>query len=132
MDAKERDAVAVVNELGETIGVMTRKDMLDVAVHEPVQSQRATLQSTADSSNWGRAVAGHGNDEPASLGRTTLTSSLPDSPHVTVAGVIQESPATFTGHRGRCQWGPLQLEVTEVPRTARSGQPAPTARGGNP
>ncbi len=113
MEAKERNAVVVVNELGETIGAMTRKDLLDVLFtnrssrserllnRRPIQEIAAGLWQVTGMTNL-RVLAEHFDLE------------LPETPHVTVSGVIQESLQRLPVVGDECRWGLLQMEVTEV------------------
>jgi CBS domain containing-hemolysin-like protein len=113
MEAKERDAVAVVNELGETIGAMTRKDLQDVVFTSrssrserllnrlPIQQLSEGLWQVTGMTNL-RVLEDH------------FEITLPETPSVTVAGVLQESLQRLPAVGDLCDWGPWQFEVTEI------------------
>ncbi len=113
MEAKERDAVAVVNELGETIGAMTRKDLQDVVfTNRSSRSERLLnrlpIRQLSDGL-W--QVTGMTN---LRVLEDHFELELPDTPSVTVAGVLQESLQRLPVVGDICDWGRLQFEVTEV------------------
>ena len=107
------DVAVVVNELGETIGVLTREDFLDaVLAHQPERGQRllkrATLKEISDGI-W--EVEGVTNLRR--LAREFAT-ELPPSRHVTVAGVLQEALERLPQKGDQCRWGPFDFEVLNV------------------
>ncbi len=111
-----RDVAVVVNELGETMGVLTREDLLDaVLMHQPERGQRlmkrATLKETGDGL-W--EVEGVTNLRR--LAREFGT-ELPSSRHVTVAGVLQEALERLPRKGDQCTWGPFEFEVLEVTKS---------------
>ena len=110
----ERRVAAVVNELGETIGILTFDDILDAVFSEtPTRSEwllkRAPIRQHAPGV-W--HVTGM-----TSLRRLTRHFELPRpaAKSVTVAGVIQEVLERLPTQGDVCRWGPFQLKVIDMP-----------------
>ena len=114
MQREDRQVAAVVNEFGETIGILTFDDVLDtIFSRSPSRSQRllervpirqvapGTWQVTGMTSLW-RLVRHFNVQRPASKS-------------VTVAGVVQEMLERLPQTGDQCRWGPFRLEVLEVP-----------------
>ena len=114
MQREDRQVAAVVNEFGETIGILTFDDVLDtIFSRSPSRSQRllerlpirqvapGTWQVTGMTSLW-RLVRHFHVQRPASKS-------------VTVAGVVQEMLERLPQAGDQCRWGPFRLEVLEVP-----------------
>ncbi len=114
MQREDRQVAAVVNEFGETVGILTFDDVLDtIFSRSPSRSQRllervpirqvapGTWQVTGMTSLW-RLVRHFHVQRPASKS-------------VTVAGVVQEMLERLPQARDQCRWGPFRLEVLEVP-----------------
>ena len=88
---KKTEVVAIVNEFGETIGILTFEDVLDTVFnYEPSRAKRLLDQNPIhtidDDQKW--LLSGM-----ASLRKISefTGDQLPDSQSVTVSGVIQES-----------------------------------------
>ncbi len=113
MERLERDTAVVVNEMGETIGAVTRNDILNVIFTErssrserllnrqPVLQLSEGLWQTTGMSNL-RVLAEH------------FQVDLPPTGSVTVAGVIQEALQRLPQVGDRIEWGPFAMEVTET------------------
>jgi CBS domain containing-hemolysin-like protein len=114
MQRQDRQVAAVVNEFGETIGILTFDDVLDtIFSRSPSRSQRllqrmpirqvapGSWQVTGMTSLW-RLVRHFGVDRPVSKS-------------VTVAGVVQEMLERLPRPGDQCRWGPFQLKVLDVP-----------------
>ncbi len=114
LEAEGRDTAAVVNELGETIGVLTRRDVLDLVFssrrtrserllhQQPLRQVREGVWKASGMTNV-RVVA------------ERLGCALPESDSVTLVGVLQESLQRLPAVGDRCLWGPLELEVVSTP-----------------
>jgi len=108
------EVIAVVNEYGETIGVLTFEDVLDsVFTFNPSRSKRLLDRNPIHplSPNvW--LVAG-----VTSLRRLSrlLNLELPSSKSVTVAGVLQETLQRLIQDGDECDWGPFHFRVLEAP-----------------
>jgi len=109
-----RRVAAVVNEFGETIGILTFDDILDtIFSRKPTRSERLLLREPI------RQVA------PETWHVTGMTSlrrlvrefgiERPASKSVTVAGVVQEMLERLPRPGDVCAWGPFRLKVLEVP-----------------
>jgi CBS domain containing-hemolysin-like protein len=114
MQLQDRQVAAVVNEHGETIGILTFEDILDtVFTYSPSRSRlllnRKPIHDIA-SGVW--LVAG-----VTSLRRLAryLQRELPPSRSVTIGGVIQETLGRLAQDEDTCQWGPFQMKVLEAP-----------------
>ncbi len=114
MQTKNRQVAAIVNEYGETIGILTFEDILDtVFTYSPSRSKilldRKPIHDLADGM-W--LVAGV--TSLRSLSRY-LELDLPRSKSVTIAGVIQEMLGRLARAGDECNWGPFRLKVLEAP-----------------
>ena len=114
MQTRGREVAVVVNEQGETIGILTFEDILDV-----VFAQRSSRSERLLKRESIRQVA------PGRYHVTAMTSlrrigryferELPPSRSVTVAGIVQETLQRIPAPGDRCRWGPFQLDVLEAP-----------------
>lgn len=110
----ERRVAAVVNELGETIGVLTFEDILDTTfIQTSSRSQRLLRRMPI------RRV---GPDVWHVTGMTSLRRlaryfrvERPPSWSVTVAGVLQESLERLPAPGDTCRWGPFHFKVLDTP-----------------
>ena len=114
MQRQDRQVAAVVNEFGETIGILTFDDVLDtIFSRSPSRSQRLfhrmpirpvapdTWHVTGMTSLW--RLARYFNVE------------RPASKSVTVAGVVQEMLERLPQAGDQCRWGPFHFKVIDVP-----------------
>ena len=115
MQRSSRRVAAVINEFGETIGILTADDILD-EIFSPASSrsqrllQRVPIRQVDDNlwhvtgmtSLW-RLVRHFDVDRPASKS-------------VTVAGVIQEVLERLPNPGDQCRWGPFHFKVIDVPQ----------------
>lgn len=113
MRSRDRRVAAVVNEIGETIGVLTFDDILETIFTVRASRSARLLERTPilsiDDHTW------------HVVGMTTLRRlarnlgvKLPPSKSVTVAGIVQELLERLPRPGDRCTWGPLEFEVIEV------------------
>ena len=115
MESRDRSVAAVVNEHGETIGILTYEDILDTIFStRPTRSERLLNRS---------AIQQIGQDVWQVNGFTTLRRlsrhfkrELPATKSVTVAGVLQEVLERIPQTGDACDWGPFQFEVLDAPR----------------
>ena len=114
MQRQDRQVAAVVNEFGETIGILTFDDVLDtIFSHAPSRSERLLQRKPL------RRVA------PGCWHVTGMTNlrwlvrhfkvERPASKSVTVAGVVQEMLERLPRAGDRCRWGPFHFKVLDVP-----------------
>ncbi|MCA9161931.1 MAG: HlyC/CorC family transporter [Planctomycetales bacterium] len=112
MVAQRRRVTVVVNEFGETIGILTLEDVLDtIFSYGPSRSGRPTeTRSILQVSDTLWHVTGM--TSLRRLGRYFNT-DVPPSRSVTVAGVIQESLQRLPELNDECDWGPFHLRVLD-------------------
>ncbi|MDP7204891.1 MAG: transporter associated domain-containing protein, partial [Pirellulaceae bacterium] len=114
MHDRQRQVAAVVNEFGETIGVLTMEDILDTLFRdEPSRSGRLLNRTAIEQVEPGcwhvmgmtsiRRLARH------------FKVTLPESRGVTVAGVLQDLLARLPEGDDQCDWGPFHFRVLETP-----------------
>ena len=114
MRARNRQVAVVVNELGETIGVLTFHDILDtIFTHTPSRTERLLKTMPileVEPGVW------HVNGMTG-LKRLARYFGVerPEGKSVTVSGVVQELLERLPEKGDRCVWGPFHFEVLEVP-----------------
>ena len=115
MQRGNRQVAAVINEFGETIGILTFDDVLD-EIFSPTASrsqrlfQRVPIRQvgpgvwhvTGMTSLW-RLVRHFHIDRPASKSAT-------------VAGIVQEALERLPNPGDECRWGPFHFKVIDVPQ----------------
>lgn len=114
MRDRDRQVAVVVNEHGETIGVLTFEDILDtIFSHAPSRSKRLLKRVP---------IRRHTSGVWQVTGMTSLRRlskhfgvELPPGKSVTVAGIVQEILERFPRTGDTCRWGPFHFEVVEVP-----------------
>jgi putative hemolysin len=117
--AKENlQVAAVVNEHGQTIGVMTLDDILDTiftttAARDADNTEGPTIR-LVEEGKWEVS----GLTSMRLLGRE-LGVRLPESRNVTVRGVIQEVLQRIARPGDTCRWGRLEFTVTDAPLRGR-------------
>ena len=114
LQRSNREVAAVVNEFGETIGILTFEDILDtVFCNDPSRSgrllNRASIQQV-DINCW-HVI---GMTSIRRVGRFFKT-KLPAAKNITVAGIIQHSLQRLPRRGDRCEWGPFHFHVLEAP-----------------
>jgi CBS domain containing-hemolysin-like protein len=118
MQRQNRRVAAVVNEHGETIGILTFDDMLETIFgRSPSRSQRLLEQAPirqVGPETW--HVTGM-----TSLRRLVRYFGVPRPPSrsVTVTGVVQETLGRMAKPGDRCRWGPFQFTVLHVLQRGR-------------
>jgi len=114
MREQDRQVASVVNEHGETIGILTFDDILDVIFSAtPSRSERLLKRVPIRyhaPGTW--HVTGM-----TSLRRLTRYFSIkrPPSKSVTVAGVVQEQLERLPLEGDVCHWGPFRFKILEAP-----------------
>jgi len=113
MQRGNRQVAAVVNEFGETIGILTFDDVLDT-IFSPTASRSQRLLRRVPI----RQVA------PGVWHVTGMTSlwrlvrhfrvERPESKSLTVAGVVQEALERLPTPGDECRWGPFHFKVIDV------------------
>lgn len=114
MQDAEAHVAAVVNEYGETIGILTEEDLLEtIFTYSPSRSRLLLdtnpIHSLSDN-HW--LVAG-----VTSLRRLSemLDCELPPCTSVSVAGALQEHLQRLVREQDEGEWGPFRFKVLEMP-----------------
>jgi putative hemolysin len=115
MSHRDREVTVVVNEYGETIGVLTIEDILEtIFTYSPSRTRRLLDLEP---------VQELGPDKWLVLGLTNLrlltrrlNLELPETTSVTVGGVIQEELQRLAEKGDVVHWGPCRFEVREADR----------------
>ena len=116
---KEREVTVVLNEYGETIGILTIEDILETVFnYAPSRSKRILDQNPIHKVTDGKWVVS-GMMSLSYLVRELeddIAESLkiPETHSVTVGGVIQEEMQRLAEQGDSCIWGPLQFRVIEI------------------
>jgi len=113
MRSKERETAIVVNELGETIGAITRDDILDVIFTNRSSRSLRLLnrEPIVEVSKGVWEVVGIAN---LRVLEAYFKRSLPTSRNITVGGVIQETLQQIPETGDACDWGPFHFEVAQM------------------
>lgn len=112
---KDSEVVAIVNEFGETIGILTFEDVLDTIFnYEPSRAKRLLDQNPIHTIVPGRKWLISGMTSLKRL-EEFIGEEFPESQSVTVSGVIQESIHRIAQVNDECNWGPLHFKVLEMP-----------------
>jgi CBS domain containing-hemolysin-like protein len=111
---RKREVAAVVNEFGETIGILTFDDILDTLFSgAPSRSERLLRRAPIRPITPGVwQVTGM-----TSVRRLARYFQLekPATHSVTLSGVIQEVLQRLPERGDECQWGPFHFKVLDVP-----------------
>lgn len=110
---KDREVSTVVNELGETIGILTMEDLTDTIFSQtPGRSERLLQRSTFEEIE---------KDKWLLTGMTSLRRlakrfevDLPETRHATVNGVLQECLEQLPEAEDEVDWGPFHFVVVEA------------------
>jgi len=115
MQRANRQVAAVINEFGETIGILTFDDIL-YRIFSPSASRSERLLRRVPIRQVGPEVW-HVTGM-TSLWRLARYFHIdrPASKSVTVAGVVQEALGRLPDPGDECRWGPFHLKVLDVPQ----------------
>jgi CBS domain containing-hemolysin-like protein len=112
---RKREVAAVVNEFGETIGILTFDDILDTLFSgAPSRSERLLRRAPI------RGVAPglwhvNGMTSVRRLARFFQV-EIASAHSVTLSGVIQEVLERLPERGDECSWGPFHFKILEAPR----------------
>lgn len=114
MSVEHCRVTSVVNEFGETVGILTMEDILETVFSvEPSRSKRLLdldpISHVADNL-W--TVSGMMSLKQ--LGGHFALAEFPETRSVTVAGVIQEQMQRMVEVDDECEWGPFRFRVAEM------------------
>jgi putative hemolysin len=111
---RKREVAAVVNEFGETIGILTFDDILDVLFSgAPSRSERLLRREPIRQTAAGIWHV-TGMTSVRRLARY-FQIGLPATHCVTVTGVVQEVLERLPERGDECSWGPFHFRVLDVP-----------------
>ena len=114
MRLRDRRVAAVINELGETIGIVTLEDLLaTVFTHSPSRSARL-LRTTPIKKVQPGIWHVTGMTSLRRLGNYFET-KLPETHNITVAGVTQEVLQRLPVRGDEVAWGPFRWTVLDAP-----------------
>jgi CBS domain containing-hemolysin-like protein len=113
MSHRDREVTVVVNEFGETIGILTIEDILETIFnYSPSRTVRLLDRPAIEKIDDGRwQVAGI-------MGLRQLAKRLeieiPQTFCVTVRGIIQDTLQRLAETGDRCEWGPFEFHVLKA------------------
>ena len=110
---QQRQVAAIVNERGETIGILTLEDLLDTIFTYHPTGNRIMLNGKSIQEPEPGVWQVAGMTSLRSLVRE-LDLELPPSKAVTIGGVVQEQLGRLAVRGDVCQWGPYQVEVLDA------------------
>lgn len=114
MTRLERDVAVIVNEHGETIGLLTIEDIYETIFnYAPSRSKRLLDENPIHyirPNCW--VVSGMVGLRQLSR---RLNMELPQTQSITISGVIQETLQRLAQPGDECRWGPFELRVLEYP-----------------
>ncbi len=112
MSSQDREVTVVVNEYGETIGVLTVEDILETIFnYAPSRSRRLLDRNPLHPISENKWIVA-GIMSLRQLARK-LNVEIPRTHSVTVAGVIQEETQRLAQAGDECVWGPFHFRVVE-------------------
>jgi len=107
------EVAAVVNERGETIGIVTLTDIFDAILSEHPERSERLLHREAITKFGPRVWHVSGMTNVRRLERQ-FQIDLPANRNVTIAGVVQEELDSHAKLGDRCRWGPFAIEVISI------------------
>ena len=113
MSHRDRKVTVILNEYGETIGILTIEAILEaVFTYSPSRSKRLLDHNPIAKINDGLWVA-MGMMSLRLLAKYFAT-ELPESNNVTIAGLVQEEVQRLARAGDECDHGPLHFQVVET------------------
>jgi CBS domain containing-hemolysin-like protein len=113
MTKEEREVTVIVNEYGETTGVLTMDDILaTVFTYAPSRSKRLLDRNPLHPVDENRWIVS-GIMSLRQLARR-LEVEIPRTHSVTVAGIIQETMQRMAQVGDQCQWGSFNFRVIDI------------------
>jgi CBS domain containing-hemolysin-like protein len=114
MLTRDREVAAVVNELGETVGILTFEDLLSAIFTTTYGSGSRSVGREAIRSVAANVWEVTGMISLRRLARR-LAVTLPPGRSITVSGILQEVLQRLPETGDTCRYGPLQLDVVDAP-----------------
>ena len=113
MSHRDREVTVVVNEHGETIGILSIEDILEtVFTYSPSRTQRLLDRAPLEEIEPGRWLV-VGLMSLRQLSRR-IQVPFPDTASVTVGGVIQEQLQRLAEEGDECRWGRCHFRVMDA------------------
>ena len=109
LQMRSSEVAAIVNELGETIGIVTLMDIFDAILTSPSRSERIFNRKPlirVNPTTW--HVAGLTN---LRLLEEEFEVELPKGRSITLGGIVEETLERFPETGDICDWGPFRIEV---------------------
>lgn len=114
MSHRDREVTVIVNEYGDTIGILTIEDILEtVFTYEPSRSKRLLNLNPLHEIEPGKWVAS-GMMSLRQLSRA-LEREIPETSSVTIGGIIQEKMQRLAERGDVCDWGDFHFVVLDAP-----------------
>jgi CBS domain containing-hemolysin-like protein len=114
MSHRDREVTVIVNEYGDTIGILTIEDILEtVFTYEPSRSKRLLNLNPLHEIEPGKWVAS-GMMSLRQLSRA-LERQIPETTCVTIGGIIQETVQRLAEKGDEVDWGEFHFVVLEAP-----------------
>jgi CBS domain containing-hemolysin-like protein len=104
----------VVNERGDTIGVLFVEDIIEAVFASPsaaINAMGRPLFAMTGEAKWEVTGATRVKQLERSLGI-----KLPETRDATIAGVLQSQLRRIAQVDDQVEWGPFKLQVTDIPR----------------
>ena len=114
MKTEDTQVVAVVNEYGETTGILTFDDVLDLLFSERASRSERILNTASVRQLGPELWQTTGITSVRRLARE-LDTDLPSTRAETIGGVVQEVLQRRPQAGDMCRWGPFELRVIEIP-----------------
>ena len=114
MRTQDTPVVAVVNEYGETTGIVTLDDVMDLVFSERASRSERMLNTAPIRQIEPGVWRASGINSLRTLAEE-LEVELPETRAETIGGVIEELLQRLPVVGDVCSWGPFELEVVEVP-----------------
>ena len=115
LQRSRREVAVVVNEYGETIGILTFADILDTLFHQdPSRSDR--LLDREPIQQMGEGVWHITGMTSLRRLTTSFQAALPAATSVTVGGVLQDLLQRLAEKGDELDWGPFHLRVLKAPQ----------------
>lgn len=107
--SRNRDVAVVVNERGETIGILSYEDTVEYLFRIQHTAETVEEITQSDDSTW----TARGSTNLRRLGRT-LDIPVQNTSAITIAGVVQDALQRLPREGDTCDWNGLRFHVLQV------------------
>jgi CBS domain containing-hemolysin-like protein len=125
LQQQQREVAAVVNELGETIGIVTLEDLLETVFEDESSRSERLLEKVSIQSAGTNRWHVTGITSLRRLGRY-FEVQLPASKSTTIAGILQEQLQRLPSVGDQVRWGQFELRVLDIKEQGGKEQGAMT------